>query len=160
MLNNSEINSKDNDCDDMNVGGMTAPAWYLQKGSHQSFRVSSYTKRLAAHPTVSTIIQTNPTNRKDILKITWPSISTACNWSKRTIAISSLPDLILSKGTASIAFNVECPVGLAAASRQQFDRWKPKPVLAVKNMLNISKDKICNDVSSTFHHLYALLNIW
>ena len=53
----------------MNDGGMTAPAWYLQKGSHQSFRVSSYTKRLAAHLTVSTIIQTNPTNRKDILRI-------------------------------------------------------------------------------------------
>ena len=100
MLNNSEINSKDNDCDDMNVGGMTAPAWYLQKGSHQSFRVSSYTKRLAAHPTVSTIIQTNPTNRKDILKITWPSISTPCNWSKRTISSIILPDLILSKGMA------------------------------------------------------------
>ena len=53
-----------------------------------------------------------------------------------------------------------CPVGRAAASRQPFDRSKPKPVLAVKNTLNISKDKICNDVSSTFHHLYALLNIW
>ena len=69
-------------------------------------------------------------------------------------------DSVEGNGPASIAFNVECPVGRAAASCQPFDRWKPKPVLAVKNTLNISKDKICNDVSSTFHHLYALLNIW
>ena len=69
-------------------------------------------------------------------------------------------DSVEGNGPASIAFSVECPVGRAAASRQPFVRWKPKPVLAVKNTLNISKDKICNDVSSTFHHLYALLNIW
>ena len=55
-------------------------------------------------------------------------------------------DSVEGNGPASIALSVECPVGRAAASRQPFDRSKPKPVLAVKNMLNISKDKICNDV--------------
>ena len=56
-------------------------------------------------------------------------------------------DSVEGNGPASIAFSVECTVvGRAAASRQPFDRSKTKPVLAVKNMLNISKDKICNDV--------------